>query len=274
LTNICLSFNFCAAVDATAWFGSGGVLSDKKSYDHRFYRAWHSSASLSRFELKIEESDLLILCDGADTLIRTVAEKTLRQARNKIKRKIHQSPAFGHALSPLLSEKSDADIIKDMSSAAETWNVGPMAAVAGAVAEAVARAIAAHATAVLVENGGDIFAVTPDTVRFGLYAGEDSPFGHALTFEVAAASGTAICTSSGKIGPSLSFGNADAVVAIHPRGSVADAAATAIANRIRHPSDIDKIMAEAARDRRLSGVIACMGEKLGMWGDIRLVNNP
>jgi ApbE superfamily uncharacterized protein (UPF0280 family) len=241
------------------------VLRDRKQYDQRFYRAWHEKSPLDRFELKIEQSDLRILC------IKAEAERALRAARADIKRKIHTLPEFEHALAPLHLVESDPLIIRQMTDASATWSVGPMAAVAGAIAESVARAVSPHSRTVIVENGGDIYAISPNTVRFALYAGEDSPFKNTLTFETDASRGVAICTSSGKIGPSLSLGLADAVVAIHERGSAADAAATAIANEVKSPTDIETVIDQTKSKGELLGLIACMTDKLGMWGAIQLV---
>ena len=244
-------------------------------YEQRFYRAWSEKRPLCRHELKIEESDLLILFDnetGAAAL-KTAAETNLRSARTAIKKHIHETPYFAHALSPIDISPSAPPIIRAMGDAGRAWNVGPMAAVAGAVAESVARAICRYSETVLVENGGDIFAISPTPVRFALYAGETSPFRNALTFEVSAKKGIAICTSSGRIGPSLSMGSADAVAAIHRSGAVADAAATSIANRIRTSADITAVTEEEQRRKRLHALIACMDDKLGIWGDITLIKN-
>jgi uncharacterized protein len=121
-----------------------------------------------------------------------------------------------------------------------------------------------------VENGGDIFARAPRRVRFALYAGEASPFAGKLAFEVDASEGIGVCTSSGRVGPSLSLGRADAVVAIHPSAAFADAAATAIANRIRAPGDVAAVVREEEARGALRGLIACMGDTLGVWGDLEL----
>lgn len=241
-----------------------------QQYDHRYYRDWHTGIDLERFELRIEESDLLILCDSVTTPIKETAQRALRAARAEIKQKIQLAPEFGRSLTPLQAEHSDVQIVQQMSVAGQAWSVGPMAAVAGAIAETVAHAISPLSRTVIVENGGDVYAIAPSTVRFALYAGEASPFKNALTFEVNASTGVAICTSSGKVGPSLSFGHADAAVAIHHQGSMADAAATALANRIRSPSDIDSVLGQIAAKNNLVGFIACMADRLGLWGEIAL----
>ena len=104
-----------------------------------------------------------------------------------------------------------------------------------------------------------------------LYAGEDSPFTDTVTFQVDARRGLGVCTSSAKVGPSLSLGRADAVVAIHPDAAFADAAATSLANRIQCAEDVDEIVSEQKKQDALHGIIACCGDRLGIWGAVELV---
>jgi len=124
---------------------------------------------------------------------------------------------------------------------------------------------------VIVENGGDVFARSSEPVTCGLYAGERSPFRDRVAFRVDATAGVGVCTSSGVVGPSLSLGRADAVVAIARDTAHADAAATALANRIERPADVDRVVAEEAERGALDGLIACMGDRIGLWGEVELV---
>ena len=103
-------------------------------------------------------------------------------------------------------------IVKAMAVAAQKASVGPMAAVAGAIAEFVGKDLLKFSEQVIVENGGDIFIRTDRKRTLGIYAGEDSPFTGKLAIEVdPCESGMGICTSSGTVSHSLSFGNADKV---------------------------------------------------------------
>jgi len=150
-----------------------------------------------------------------------------------------------------------------------------MAAVAGAVAQAVGEALLSEgASTVIIENGGDIFAHADRPIRFALYAGETSPFSRRVLFEVDAGGGVGVCTSSGAVGHSLSFGKADAVVAITPDAASADAAATAIANRIQSADNIESVIEQESGRSPLRAIVACLGDKLGVWGDVRLVEQP
>jgi len=153
-----------------------------------------------------------------------------------------------------------------MIDAALSWNVGPMAAVAGAIAEDVGRSLSLFTDTVLVENGGDIFLKSRDRISCALYAGEESPFGGNIGFAVEAPHGIGICTSSGTVGFSFSLGKANAVTVLACNSATADAAATAIANRIHSPGDIDFLHEYATDGSELIGVIACCGGKLASWG--------
>ncbi len=238
-------------------------------YTERFYRDWISQDGSDRFEVTIGESDLLIRCDHD---LYDVAFETLAEVRRGIEDHIASDPRFAVTLEPCAIAPGAAPIIREMASAAHSRSIGPMAAVAGAVAEAVAVRLLRETTSVSVENGGDVFIRAPGPVIFLLYAGEDSPFSDSIAFEVDATEGIGVCTSSAVVGPSLSFGRADAVVAIAGKAAVADAAATAIANRISTPGDIGPVI-EAEQDRgSLKGLLACCGDRLGVWGDVALVD--
>jgi ApbE superfamily uncharacterized protein (UPF0280 family) len=239
-------------------------------YEQRFYRDRIGRDGLARFEVKVEQSDLLILCDR--DLERRALEE-LRRVRGEIEGRIAADPEFGTALEPCAVDDRDPEVVREMARAGRAWGVGPMAAVAGAVAERVGRALTAESETVIVENGGDVFARSPEPATFALYAGESSPFRDRLRFRVAAADGVGVCTSSGVVGPSLSFGRADAVVAVAASTPFADAAATAIANRVQRPADVDAVVSQERRRGLLDGLIVCAGDRLGIFGDIELVGS-
>jgi ApbE superfamily uncharacterized protein (UPF0280 family) len=237
-------------------------------YEQRFYRERIGREGLARFEVKVEQSDLLILCDRD---LAQLATDALRRVRSQIEDRIAIDPRFGVGLEPCAVDPAASEVVREMARAGRAWDVGPMAAVAGAVAERVGRALAAESATVIVENGGDVFALSPEPATFALYAGESSPFRDRLRFRVDAADGRGVCTSSGVVGPSLSFGRADAVVAIARDTAFADAAATAIANRIDHPEDVDRVVYEEERRGALDGLIACCGDRIGIYGAVELV---
>ncbi len=239
-------------------------------YEKRFYRDWTGSDGLETFEVAIDQSDLLI---SADRDLKNTALGALKRVRQEIQDYIASDGAFARALKPHPVPLDAPSVITAMAGSAAHWQVGPMAAVAGAVAQAVALDLLNETDAVIVENGGDVFAKTKNPLRFAVYAGEASPFSDKLRFVVNAQDGIGVCTSSKTVGPSLSLGNADAVVAIADDAAFADAAATAIANQIACSADVDRVLSEHEARGDLKGLIACQGNRLGLWGDIELVKS-
>jgi hypothetical protein len=155
--------------------------------------------------------------------------------------------------------------------AARAAGVGPMAAVAGAMAEFVGRDLLKESDEVLVENGGDIFLRSGRELKIGIFA-EPSPLSLRIGLRVSRSEqGLGVCTSSGTVGPSLSFGRADAVCIVAPSASLADAAATAVGNIVKTPGDISAGLETARSVIGVKGVVIIMGEKMGAWGEVDLV---
>ena len=159
-----------------------------------------------------------------------------------------------------------------MAAAAARFGVGPMAAVAGAVAAAVGDELARRFGDVIIENGGDVFVSSSRPVTFGFYAGPHSPFSGKLRFGVTGMGERfGVCTSSGTVGHSLSFGKADAVTIVGASAVDADAAATAIANRVQTRDDIDRAIEEAQKFKEIKGIIAAKDDRLGLWGAVTMI---
>ena len=154
-----------------------------------------------------------------------------------------------------------------MIAAAAVAGVGPMAAVAGAIAEYDGRGLPSGGD-LIVENGGDVF-VRSAAPRELLLLAENSPFTGLRIALPPSPSPIGVGASSGTLGHSLSFGGADAVMAVAPSAALADAAATAIANTVK---GVDHIEAGLARARRIGvdGVVILAGDRMAAWGDIRI----
>jgi hypothetical protein len=166
------------------------------------------------------------------------------------------------------------EVIRTMILAGSAAGVGPMAAVAGAVAETVGRALLKHSRQVVVENGGDVFLKTDGPVVAGLFAG-NSPLNMKIGISLpGTGEGIGLCTSSGTVGHSLSTGTADAVCVLSHSCALADAAATAIGNRIRSPREIKPAIAFGQRIAGVLGVVVIAGREMGAWGQIELVPLP
>jgi hypothetical protein len=216
----------------------------------------------------IGETNLLI---RADRLLAGVATRAVRACRERIERHARRRPQFLTALEPLPPPSRCPHIVAQMYAAAEAAAVGPMAAVAGAIAEHVGRVLLRHADEVIVENGGDIFMRSRKERIVSVYAGT-SPFTHRIGLRVRPErTPIGICTSSGTVGHSKSFGTADAVVVAAPDAALADAAATAIANRVRCADDVDAALAHGRSVEGVTHIVVIKDSTLGIWGDLEVV---
>ena len=146
-----------------------------------------------------------------------------------------------------------------------------MAAVAGAMAECVGMELIALSPEIIVENGGDIFLKSLKKRLIGVYAGE-SPLTKKIALHIEPEeTPLGICTSSGTVGHSLSFGRADAVIVLSPSTPLADAAATAIANLVKEPRDIPGAIKFAEGIGGLKGAVLIKGDIIGLWGEVKIV---
>jgi ApbE superfamily uncharacterized protein (UPF0280 family) len=147
-----------------------------------------------------------------------------------------------------------------------------MAAVAGAVSELVGFELLNYSDEIIVENGGDIFIKTNSKRKVGIYAGK-SPLSEKIAIEIAPErTPIGICTSSGTVGHSLSFGKADAAVILAKDTFLCDAVATATGNRVKASGDIESAIEFAAGIDGVEGVLVIVGDKIGAWGDISLAS--
>ena len=150
--------------------------------------------------------------------------------------------------------------------------VGPMASVAGAIAQYVGHGILDLTDQVIVENGGDIFLKVGRPVTVSVFAGE-SPLSEKMGIIIPTRlMPLGICSSSGTVGHSLSRGSADVICILSPSSIVADGAATALGNRVRNKKDLNKLAGWASDIKGLLGGVAIMGDRMAAWGDIELAN--
>ncbi len=234
----------------------------------RFYRAWASGRGLCEFSVTIGETDLQIFADFA---LPGEAEAAVRRVRRDIELYAATHDAFLGSLLPLAASAGAPRVVRKMCEAGQQYAVGPMAAVAGAVAEYVGRALLERSSQVIVENGGDIFFKTDEPPTFGLYAGRRSPFTGRVRFTPTTMTAGGVCTSSGTVGHSLSLGRADAVVVLAPDTILADAAATSIANRIRGAEDVQRAIDLEKERGLLEGGVIAIDDTLGAWGALEIV---
>lgn len=236
-------------------------------YQPRTYRHWVKGNDLVAFEVTVKETDLYL---RASTNLKRQTQELVLKYRSMLEGYIEGHPLFLTSLEPLAVEKDAPPLVIDMAEAAKKAGVGPMAAVAGAIAEAVGKELLAFSPEVIVENGGDIYLKSLNRRRIGIYAGESALTGRVGLEIEGKETPLGVCTSSGTVGHSLSFGLADAVVVLSPSTALADAAATAIGNLIRQPKDIPGGIEFARSIGGLKGVVIIQGEQVGVWGELKL----
>jgi ApbE superfamily uncharacterized protein (UPF0280 family) len=203
----------------------------------------------------------------AEDRFQEAARASVFRSRETIQRFIARDPLFRVTLEPYPCPTDVPPLIARMCASSSKAKVGPMAAVAGAIAEqAVLDMRAAGATQAIVDNGGDIALLLDREASVGLYAGE---LVQGLGFQCSPREGIfGICTSSATIGPSISFGISDAATVIAADVTLADACATRLGNLLT--SDHDEAMRSALSDvcsiDGVEGAVAVVGGKIAMKG--------
>jgi len=238
---------------------------NKIEYKERKYRNLIEGKDLIPFQVKEAESDLYI---KANQELSFYARQMLLNFRGQIESYIDSHPLFKSTLLPYSQDKKAPEIIKSMIHTTALCGVGPMAAVAGAIAEFVGKELLNYSSEVIVENGGDIFIKSNKVRKVSIFAGR-SPFSQRIILKIGAKENyIGVCTSSGIVGPSLSFGKADAVTIISDSVLLADAAATAIGNIVKTRKDIEQGLIYAQKIKGAKGVVIIKDDKMGLWGDI------
>ncbi len=237
-------------------------------FDNRRYRAHAKRKGLVPFTVTVKETNLHI---QADRDLSQEAVKSVLTCRSYIENHIRTHPDFLTSLVPLPPLPHGPEIIREMIDAGSKAQVGPMAAIAGAIAQYTGEALMTLSHQVIVENGGDVFLKTDSDTTLAIYAGK-SPLSMKVGVKVAhRETPFALCTSSGTIGHSTSFGRADAVTILADSCALADAVATGLANRVKSVSDIRNTIDHGKKISGVQGIIVIRKKKLGAWGDVELV---
>jgi ApbE superfamily uncharacterized protein (UPF0280 family) len=241
-------------------------------YRKRQYRQAVSPEGLVSSFVTVQETDLHIL---ATEPVAEEAWELILYHRNQLECYIQKRPEFLSSLVPLEADPLAPELAKKMIEAAGPAGVGPMAAVAGAIAEYVGKGLLAKGCReVIVENGGDIFLARRKECVVSIFAGQ-SPLNQKVGLRIEKGSQPmGICTSSGKIGHSLSLGKADSVTVLAKSTLLADAAATRLGNEVPAAADekaISRALEIAQNITGLLGVVIICDQQMGAWGEINLV---
>jgi len=237
-------------------------------YQERAYRSLVKCDDLVKFEVVVKETDLFM---RAERDLSKEARESILKYRHQLETYIHAVPEFEKSLAPLPDDSYAPEIIQEMIRTSRLAHVGPMAAVAGAIAEFVSKDLLPLSKEVIIENGGDLFLSISKERVIGIYAG-GSPLSLKLGIQIDPdESPMGICTSSGTVGHSLSFGRADAVCILSRSAALADAAATSVGNLVKEKKDIESGLERGKEIPEVMGVLIIVGEGIGAWGNIKLV---
>lgn len=236
-------------------------------YKKRFYRDWVKAKDLHLAHSIAKETDLQILTNKP--INKEFVDEKISLYRWEIEDYINKDRRFLVSLKPVEVELAAPLIIREMAEQAKKANVGPMATVAGAVAEFLGMDLLRKGYKdVIIENGGDIFIKTRKIRNIAIYAGKSKLWKDIKIKIKPKDTPIGICTSSGTIGHSLNFGSADAVVILSKNTALADAVATATCNRVRSKKDLQAALDFAKSIKGILGVVIIIKNSMISWGKI------
>lgn len=238
-------------------------------YGERTYRKRLSAGDLVSFNVVVKETDLWV---SADVNLEKQTRDLVFECRHQLETYIDSHPEFVTSLLPFEEDAYAPPMVKDMIAITARLGVGPMASVAGAIAQYVASGLLKFSDQVIVENGGDIFLKANRPVTVSILAGT-SPLSERFGVLIPERHmPLGVCSSSAMVGHSLSLGMADVVCILSSSATLADGAATALGNRIKRKSDIDKIATWGGEIEEILGGVAIVEDHMAAWGDVELVD--
>jgi ApbE superfamily uncharacterized protein (UPF0280 family) len=203
-----------------------------------------------------------------------LAKQSILQQRQELERFVRWHPYFVVTLERYELEEDERgmdeeipEVVRRMIEATSKFGIGPMAAVAGVLAEFAVEAMHdAGASYAMVDNGGDIALLTDRELLVGIHAGQ-SPFSNKIALRIGPSSSVqGICTSSGTVGHSISFGIADAATVLSSSATLADAAATALGNAVTSPDSVATAFDAIRHVPELEGALVICKDVLATWG--------
>ncbi len=237
-------------------------------YRERTYRARTHSRDMKGFRVTVKETDLWVSAD------REIEKETLDlvlDCRRQLETYIKDHPEFVTSLGPYEEDPYAPPLVRDMIRATRMIGVGPMASVAGAVAQYVGESLLELSRQVVVENGGDIFLKADRPVTVSILAGS-SPLSEKVGISVPTKwMPLGVCSSSGVVGHSLSMGIADVVCILSRSAALADGAATALGNRVKKRGNLEDVSSWARNIEGILGGVVIVQDRMAAWGEIELV---
>jgi ApbE superfamily uncharacterized protein (UPF0280 family) len=243
-------------------------------YHPRLYRERMGLNRFCFFTVCYLETDLWIGVDK-DSYREEMKDFTLKkiiELRKALDKYAGKNIEFMRTLTPVEINRDAPGIAREMAGASIISGSGPMAAVAGAFSQFIGESITSEykVNELAVENGGDCYIRIKKPLNVSVYAGQ-SPFSERIGITITPEySPLGICTSSGTVGHSRSFGKADAVMVVCKNTLLADAYATVFCNKIRKKSDIELTLAEIKLKKSILGTVIIFKEKVGITGRFKL----
>lgn len=246
----------------------------RMEYKNRIYREHLRENRWTGFVVQYKESDLWIGVDKASYRpeMPEYCHTLLCELRSIMEEYLRKDPGYANSLVPYRPKTEAPDIFHRMSEVSYRTHIGPMSAVAGAVACHIVNALKKHFCIgeIIAENGGDIYADLREDIDVSVFAGT-SPLSEKVGLHIPFSQAPlGICTSSGTVGPSLSFGKADAVMIICKNALLADSYATAFANLIQKTEDIDPVLRKIGETEEILSALLIKDDKMGVIGKFEL----
>lgn len=242
-------------------------------YVNRTYRASHAlNRGRTSFCVSYRKSDMWVAVDS-DSFCEDMPEvchQILVDMWAEMERYLATDPEYARALVPYAPREGAPEIFVRMSAASSLAGIGPMGGVAAACSEHLAVRLAEQRPyrEIIIENGGDVFALTTDSLDVAVWAGE-SPLSGKVGFRVPSEGvAVGVCTSSGTVGPSLSFGVADAVMVVCRDAVLADCLATAYANRVQSVKDVESVAEAIGAEKEVIAAAVVKDDRIAIAGEL------
>lgn len=252
-------------------------------YEVRSYRDGMGTGRFRSFELEVGETDLWLGFDArsaqglSPSSVLDELGRLVRRLRNEIIAYAEYCPSFLTSYQPVQAiimpdGRGTPKLIETMLAAGRLANVGPMASVAGAIAEAVGRYCKERwgLAEIVVENGGDLYVDVASPLSVQVMAPSSPLSGKVAVRVVPEICPVGVCTSSGTVGHSHSYGRADAMMVVCKDAATADAWATAWGNKIQGPGDIQDVCERIRNVGDILAAIVVVADKLGLCGSLEV----
>lgn len=227
--------------------------------------------NLTQENIDINETHIMLSTDLKNHNL----NQFIKNERKQLEKYIQKYPEFKLSLEKLINPnpENNPEIINLMYKTSKEVKIGPMASVAGTISElSLNHLIKQNTKTSIIENGGDIALINDKKIICGIYSNNEI-LGNQIGFKLKPnKKPIGICTSSGKIGHSISFGNSEAVTIISNSASLSDGLATKIANEVKGNTNQEAVenaldYSESYKDL-FKGALIISGDSIGTIGKL------